>query len=245
MSDLAGKVIFVTGGSRGIGAAVARGAARSGADVAISYRHRADAAAQVAAEIERLGRACLAVGMDVTDRRAVEAATAQVVERYGRLDGLVNNAGVMGKRDFLAITADEWARMIDGSLTSVFHCTQAALPALIESAPSSIVNVSSRLGQIGGAGFVHYAAAKAGVIGLTKALARELAPHGVRVNAVAPGVVTTADRDPPPRAKLGEVPLGRFASPDEVAETVAFLLSDAARQFLGQTLNPNGGAHMP
>lgn len=246
MAGLHGKVVFVTGGSRGIGAAIARGAAARGAAVAISYRTRADDAGRVAADIERRGGRCHVVAMDITDRAQIDAAMSQVRSTYGRLDGLVNNAGVMGRRNFAEMTPADWAAMIDGSLTGVFHCIQSALPALGASAPSSIVNIASRLGQVGGSGFVHYAAAKAGVLGMTRALALELIPQGVRVNAVAPAVVLTEERRAAaPQEKLRETPLGRFAEPEEVAAAVLFLLSDDAAQFVGQTLNPNGGAYMP
>lgn len=244
------KKILITGGSRGIGAAIALRAAEEGADVAIGYLDGRDEAASVVEELEAMG--CRAVALQADVSRGVEARrlVRQAEEGLGGLDGLVNNAGIMPETPFLEIDEEEWRRVIDTDLTAAFHTCQAALPKMLEGGSGAIVNVSSRLGQIGFAGVSHYATAKAGLLGLTKSLAREFGPLGVRVNAVAPGVTVTdmtahivdsADGS----SRLAGTPAGRFAQPVDVAAAVAFLLSDDSAMFHGQTLNPNGGSFMP
>lgn len=246
---MAGKVVLVTGGDRGIGASVARLAAHTGADVAIGYHQRASAAAEVVAEIEALGRRAEAFQADIGDSAQARGMVAAVEERFGRIDGLVNNAGIMPTSPFLEMTEEEWDRVIRTDLYSVFHTTQAALPGMLEQGSGSVVNIASRLGQVGFAGVVHYASAKAGVMALTKSLAREFGQQGVRFNAVAPGVTNTemgqgVMSGEVGRKRMAELPLGRFGEPDEVAAAVVFLLSDAGSLFIGQTLNPNAGGYM-
>jgi 3-oxoacyl-[acyl-carrier protein] reductase len=172
------------------------------------------------------------------------------LEEFGRIDALVNNAGIMPESLSTEMTLDEWRHVIDVDLTGAFICTQAVLPTMLGQASGSIVMIASRIGQIGFAGLSHYSAAKAGLLGLTKSLAKELGPKGIRVNAVAPGVTITemaaeVMEGEVGRKRLAELPAGRFASPEEVADSVVFLLSDAAALFHGQTLCPNGGSHMP
>lgn len=250
MGALDGRVVLVTGGSRGIGASVARLAAEAGADVALSFATDADRAAAVGREIETLGRAALTVRADVSRRADVDALVAATRDRFGRIDGLVNNAGVMPESPFLDITDAEWEEVIRTDLFGAFYTCQAVLPLMLEQGSGAVVNIASRLGQIGFAGVAHYSAAKAGLIGLTKSLAKEFGPHGIRVNAVAPGVTITDMGSQVTEGEVGrrrqaELPLGRFGQPDEVANAVIFLLSDASALFLGQTLNPNAGGYMP
>lgn len=250
MGVLDGRVVLVTGGSRGIGAAVARMAARAGADVALSFVTDPDRAAAVGREIEALGRRALVHRADVTSRDEVEALAAATKETFGRIDGLVNNAGVMPESPFLEISDAEWEEVMRTDLFGAFYTCQAVLPQMVEQGSGVIVNIASRLGQIGFAGVAHYSAAKAGLIGLTKSLAKEFGPRGIRVNAVAPGVTLTDMGSQVTEGEVGrrrqaELPLGRFGQPDEVANAVIFLLSDASALFLGQTLNPNAGGYMP
>jgi 3-oxoacyl-[acyl-carrier protein] reductase len=250
MGVLDGRVVLVTGGSRGIGAAVARMAARAGADVALSFVTDPDRAAAVGREIEALGRRALVHRADVTSRDEVEALAAATLETFGRIDGLVNNAGVMPESPFLEISDAEWEEVMRTDLFGAFYTCQAVLPQMVEQGSGVIVNIASRLGQIGFAGVAHYSAAKAGLIGLTKSLAKEFGPKGIRVNAVAPGVTLTDMGSQVTEGEVGrrrqaELPLGRFGQPDEVANAVIFLLSDASALFLGQTLNPNAGGYMP
>jgi 3-oxoacyl-[acyl-carrier protein] reductase len=247
---LAGRVVLVTGSSRGIGAAVAVKAAAEGATVAIHYQRAAEAAAETAARARTSGRDAETFQADIADGRAAEELVERVIGRFGRLDGLVNNAGLTHVGPFLEIDPAEWDAVIGTDLTAAFHTCRAALPSMVERGSGSIVNIASRLGQIGVAETAAYAAAKAGLIGLTRALAKEFGPRGIRVNAVAPGVTLTdmttelADSEEG-RRRMRDMPLGRFGRPDEVADAVIFLLSDASSLFLGQTLNPNAGGYMP
>lgn len=247
---LTGKVVLITGASRGIGAATARACAEAGADVAVGYLDNPEGADATVAAVVQRGRKAEAFHADVTDPDQVAAMVAGAEERFGRIDGLVNNAGIMPETPVLEMSIDEWRRVIDVDLTGAFLCSRAVAPAMLERQEGSIVMISSRLGQIGFPGVVHYSAAKAGVLGLTKALAREWGPGGIRVNAVAPGVTITdmasdVMEGEVGRRRLAELPSGRFAQPEEVAASVVFLLSDLAAMYYGQTLSPNGGGHMP
>jgi 3-oxoacyl-[acyl-carrier protein] reductase len=247
---LAGRVVLVTGSSRGIGAEVAAKAGSEGAVVAVHYR---GGAAEAAATLERV-RAGGGTGdtfdADLADADAAERLVDRVLDRFGRIDGLVNNAGRTQVGPFLELDPAEWDAVIATDLTAAYRTTRAALPSMIERGSGSIVNVASRLGQVGVAETAAYSAAKAGLIGLTRSLAREFGPRGVRVNAVAPGMTITemttdlADSEEG-RRRLRDMPLGRFGRADEVADAVLFLLTDASSLFLGQTLNPNAGGYMP
>jgi 3-oxoacyl-[acyl-carrier protein] reductase len=247
---LRGRVVLVTGGSRGIGAEVALKAATEGATVAVHYHQSAEGAERTLGRIRASGEEGEAFDADVADGAQAERLVARVLDRFGRLDGLVNNAGLTQVGPFLDIEPEEWDAVLRTDLTAAFHTCRAALPSMIERGAGSIVNIASRLGQIGVAETAAYSAAKAGLIGLTRSLAREFGPLGIRVNAVAPGVTTTemttdlVDSEEG-RRRLRDVAIGRFGRPDEVAEAVIFLLSDAASLFVGQTLNPNGGGYMP
>jgi 3-oxoacyl-[acyl-carrier protein] reductase len=247
---LAGRVILVTGSSRGIGAEVAVKAAAEGATVAVHYQRSNDTADRTLERVRASGADAESFAADVGDGRQAESLVEGVIERFGRVDGLVNNAGQTQVGPFLEIDPAEWDDVIRTDLSAAFYTCRAVLPSMVERGDGSIVNIASRLGQIGVAETAAYSAAKAGLIGLTRALAKEFGPHGIRVNAVAPGVTVTemttdlVDSEEG-RRRLGDMPLGRFGRADEVAEAVIFLLSDRASLFLGQTLNPNAGGYMP
>lgn len=232
-------VAIVTGAGSGIGRAIAVQLAAEGYKVLVND-FRAEAADAVAAEIG--GAAC---GGDVSNEADVAAMVAKAEAELGPVTHLVNNAGHVHQGRFTDLSVGDFDRMIAVHLRGTFLCTQAVLNGMLARGQGVIVNVASQLGQIGGVELVHYSAAKAGIIGLTKALAREVSAQGVRVNAVAPGPINTplvrslsADWQ---RAKAAELPLGRFGEPEEVAATVAFLCSPAASLFVGQTLGPNSG----
>ena len=247
---LADQVVLVTGASRGIGAAIAVACAEAGADIAVGYLDGATGAAATVEAVRALGRDAEALRADVSDETQVGELIEGALDRFGRIDGLVNNAGVMPESPVSEMTVEEWKHVVDVDLTGAFLCSQAALLGMVERGSGSIVMISSRLGQIGFAGVAHYAAAKAGLIGLAKSLAKEVGPQGVRVNVVAPGVTITdmtseIVEGEVGRKRLAELPAGRFARAEEVAASVVFLLSDAAALYHGQTLCPNGGGHMP
>jgi 3-oxoacyl-[acyl-carrier protein] reductase len=247
---LADRVVLVTGSSRGIGAEIAVLAASEGARVAIHYHRSADGAARTLERVEAAGGSGMSFAADVADGAAAEALVASVIERFGRIDGLVNNAGETQVGPFLELEPETWERVLRTDLTAAFHTCRAALPSMVERGSGAIVNVASRLGQMGIPRSAAYSAAKAGLIGLTRSLAREFAPHGVRVNTVAPGFTLTemtADlaETEEGQLRLRDIPLGRFGQAEEVASAAVFLLTDAASLFVGQTLNPNGGGYMP
>jgi 3-oxoacyl-[acyl-carrier protein] reductase len=242
---LQGKRTVVTGGARGIGAAIARAFAAEGADVAIADVLDAAVAEPVLAAVRAAGGRALFVPCDVTDEGQVRAAVDRVESELGGIDVLVNDAGVVGQYAFEELTVAEYDRVMAVNLRGVFLWTRFAIPGMLARGSGSIINVASQLGQIGGAEMVHYSASKAGVIGLTKALAREVSTRGVRVNAIAPGPIETDMLASETREwierKLAELPIGRFGQVEEVAGTAVFLASDDASYYVGQTLGPNGG----
>ena len=246
---LSDRVVLVTGGSRGIGAAIARASAAAGATVAIGYHHNAEAASAVVRDIRDFGSPAEAFQADLSAAPEARQLVSAVERTFGRIDGLVNNAGIMPSSPMVDMTDDEWDAVLHTNLFGPFYCARAALPGMLERGSGSIVMISSRLGQIGFPELAHYSAAKAGLLGLTKSMAREFGPRGIRVNAVAPGfTITDMTRDivdtESGRRRLEELPSRRFPEPEDVAHVVVFLLSDAAAQFHGQTLNPNGGGFM-
>lgn len=250
MVDTKARPVLVTGGSRGIGAAVALAAAGDGHDVAIGFLDRSDEAAEVVTRLQRLGVNAVAIEADVSTADGARRLVRAAEEELGVLYGLVNNAGIMPDTPFLEMSTEEWERVIATDLTAAFHTCQTALPGMLRAGAGVIVNISSRLGQIGWPGVAHYSAAKAGLLGLTKSLAREFGPAGIRVNAVAPGPTLTAmaaevTAGDEGRRRLADIPAQRFATPEDVAAAVLFLMSDAASMFHGQTLCPNGGGFMP
>ena len=233
------NVAIVTGAGSGIGRAIATQLAAEGYKVLVNDV-RPEAAAAVATEID--GVACAG---DVSVEADVAAIVARAEAAFGPVTHLVNNAGHVHQSRFTDLTVADFDRMIAVHLRGTFLCTHAVLKGMLARGSGVIVNIASQLGQIGGIELVHYSAAKAGIIGLTKALAREVSDKGVRVNAVAPGPINTPlVRSLSPdwqRAKAAQLPLGRFGEPEEVAATVAFLCSPAASLFVGQTLGPNSG----
>jgi 3-oxoacyl-[acyl-carrier protein] reductase len=247
---LAGRVVLITGSSRGIGAEVAVKAAAAGASVAVHYHRSEEGAQATLAQVRNAGVEGAIFDADLADGRQAAELVERVIAHFGRVDGLVNNAGRTQVGPFLEIEPAQWDEVIATDLTAAFHTCQAVLPSMVERGSGTIVNIASRLGQMGVAETAAYSAAKAGLIGLTRALGREFGPQGIRVNAVAPGVTITemttdlVDSEEG-RRRLRDMPLGRFGRADEVADTVIFLLSDASALFLGQTLNPNAGGYMP
>lgn len=240
MSRTAGTAI-VTGAGSGIGRAIALRLAADGYKVMVND-FRAAAASAVAAEI---GDAARSVGGDVSDAGDVATMVAETEAAFGGVTHLVNCAGHVHQARFQNLTVEDFDRMIAVHLRGTFLCTRAVIDGMLARKSGVIVNVASQLGQIGGVELVHYSAAKAGIIGMTKALAREVSAQGIRVNAVAPGPINTplvrSLSEDWQRAKAAELPLGRFGEPEEVAEAVSFLCSPAASLFVGQTLGPNSG----
>jgi 3-oxoacyl-[acyl-carrier protein] reductase len=238
------RAVLVTGAGSGIGRAIAEKLAKDGERVVVNDLN-GETADEVVARIKESGGEAAAAPGDVSDpesvRRIVEAAN----EAYGPPDILVNNAGFLQQKRFVDLTVEDFDRMIAVHLRGTFLCTSAVLSDMLSRGSGIIVNVASQLGQIGGIELCHYSAAKAGIIGLTKSLAREVSAQGVRVNAVAPGPINTelvlGLSDEWRDAKAAELPLGRFGEPWEVAETIAFLVSDGAALYVGQTLGPNSG----
>lgn len=246
--NLKGRVAVVTGGSRGIGRAIALRLAESGADVALIYAGNQAAADETAQQVRELGVRAMAVQCDVSDAQQAAAAIKQVRAELGPIDILVNNAGITRDGISLRMKPDDFRRVIDVNLTGAFLMAQAAMSDFVRRRSGRIINISSASGLMGNAGQANYSAAKAGMIGLTKTLARELAGRGVTVNAVAPGFVRTEMTAAMNEAALSEglksVPMGRMAEPEEIAEAVAFLASDRAAYITGTVLSVNGGLYM-
>lgn len=242
---LDGKVAVVTGGARGIGGEIATAFAAEGADVVIADVLGAEVAAPVLSAIAETGRRALLLQTDVSDEQQVRAMVEAALAEFGRIDILVNDAGVVGQVAFTELEVSEWDRVMSVNLRGVFLCTRFVLPGMLERGRGKIINVASQLGQIGGIEMAHYSASKAGVIGLTKALAREVSSQGIHVNAIAPGPILTemmaSETEEWAARKLAELPMGRFGEVHEVAPTAVFLASDDSSYYVGQTLCPNGG----
>ncbi len=242
---LEGRVAMVTGASRGIGAAIALAFGGQGARVAVHYHQSAERAAGVARAIEGAGGDALTVRADVTNVGAVQVMVEATLARFGRIDILVNNAGILNRRLLHEMPDDIWDGMIATNLKSVFLCTRAVLPHMLARGSGKIINLGSSIGQKGLTGHAHYAAAKGGIIAFTRALAREVGPKGIHVNAIAPGPIETDLIGPVTdeyRTKTSAgFALRRLGIPDDVAPTAVFLASDASGYYAGQTLCPNGG----
>jgi 3-oxoacyl-[acyl-carrier protein] reductase len=246
MTSWEGRVALVTGASRGIGRATARALAARGVTVVASAR--GDHAEAVVAEIRDAGGRADAQALDVTDPAAIEAALAGILGRYGRLDVLVNNAGITRDQLLLRLKRADWDAVLDTNLTAVAMLTQAVLRPMLKQRAGRIINLTSVVGQSGNAGQANYAAAKAGLIGLTKAVALEVGSRGITVNAVAPGMIDTDMTRALPQAAqeawVERIPLKRLGTVDDVAEAVIFLASDEASYITGQVLAVNGGMYM-
>ncbi|HET7036913.1 MAG TPA: 3-oxoacyl-ACP reductase family protein [Thermomicrobiaceae bacterium] len=245
MGVLEGRTALVTGASRGIGREIALAFAREGADVAVNYHRQEAAALLVEAAIAALGRRALAIQASVAEVEPVRAMVERVLAEFGQIDILVNNAGFVTLAPVEEMSVEQWDEMIATHLRGTFLVTRQVLPGMLERGSGRIINVSSQLGQIGRPWFAHYSAAKAGIIGFTKALAREVAERGVLVNCIAPGPITTGivpRAEGAPRVDYtSRLPIQREGTVAEVAPTAVFLASDAASYYVGQTLGPNGG----
>ncbi len=248
MIDLSGKSAVVTGGSRGIGRAIALRLGAQGADVAFSYRGNEAAAKETAGAIEGLGRRALAVQADVSDPESADSLIKAALEAFGKVDILVNNAGVTRDDLIMRMSLDDWRTVLETNLFGAFYATKAVTRPMLKAKGGRIINITSVSGQAGQTGQANYSAATAGLSGLTQATARELASRGITCNAVAPGfVLTELTKDLPEnvQAQLTDrTPLGRFGTVEEIADAVAFLVSDEAAFITGQVLAVDGGLVM-
>ena len=249
MFDLTGKTALVTGGSRGLGRAIALAFAEQGADVAINYRGNAEAADEVVQRVGSLGRRAVAIQGDTSaGREACEAIVKGAIDGLGAVDILVNNAGITRDNLLMRMDADEWDAVIDTNLGGPFWMTRAIARPMVKARSGRIINMSSAAGRMGNAGQANYAAAKAGLIGLTKTTARELASRGITCNAIAPGLIetdlTAGLSDAATEALKGLTPLGYLGSAEDVAAAAVYFASDEARYVTGQVLGVDGGIVM-
>ena len=245
---LEGKTALVTGASRGIGRAIALRLAAEGADVAVNFAGSSAKAEEVKEAIIKMGRKAVAIQADVKDVSSVASMVEEVKKTFGRIDILVNNAGVTRDGLLMRMKDEDWETVIDTNLGGVFQCTKAVSKIMMKQRYGRIVNMASVVGLVGNAGQANYAASKAGVIGFSKSVARELASRGITVNMVAPGCIdtdmTAVLSDKVREAMLADIPLARVGKPEDVANAVAFLVSDEAAYITGQVINVDGGMVM-
>ncbi|HET7657857.1 MAG TPA: 3-oxoacyl-[acyl-carrier-protein] reductase [Bacillales bacterium] len=245
---LKGKTAIVTGASRGIGRAIAIGLAEAGANVAVNYAGSREKAEQVAAEIEKLGSKAIVIQADVSNDESVRSMIKEVTEQFGTLDILVNNAGITRDNLIMRMKEQDWDEVLNTNLKGVFHCTKAVTRQMMKQRAGRIINIASITGIIGNPGQANYAAAKAGILGLTKSSARELAARNITVNAIAPGFIATDMTDElsedVKQQMLSQIPLSRFGKPEDVAAMVKFLASDESGYITGQTFCVDGGMVM-
>jgi acetoacetyl-CoA reductase len=246
MKKLTGKIAVVTGGSRGIGAAIATGLGSEGATVVINYNHSEAEAQAIVKEIEDMGSSAIAMQADISDAEATKIFIEKVLEQFGRIDVLVNNAGITRDKTFKKMSFEEWHKVIDTNLSSVFNTCKVALPSMLEQKYGRIINISSVIGQAGGFGQTNYAAAKAGLIGFSKSLALETARGGVTVNCICPGYIATEMVNAMPEnvreAIIAQVPMKKLGAPEEIAKGVIFICE--SEYMTGQSLNLNGGLYL-
>ncbi len=247
MMDLEGKVALVTGGAQGIGQVTALLLASKGADVAVSDINR-EGVLGTAKEIEGLGRRGLGLEGDVSNPVDAEIIVAKTVDQLGGVDILVNNAGITRDKLLLRMTEEDWDAVLNVNLKGTFNCTKAAIKHMVKHKSGRVVNIASVVGEMGNAGQANYAASKAGIIGLTKSIAREYAQRGINVNAIAPGYIETpmteALSEKVKEELKAQIPMARLGTPSDVAKAVCFLVSDASSYITGQVLNVNGGIYM-
>ncbi|MGJ9459988.1 beta-ketoacyl-ACP reductase [Oceanobacillus sp. CF4.6] len=245
-SSLVGKVAIITGGSRGIGSTIAKEMAKRGAEVVVNYNSSKEAADEVIYEIEEFGGTAISIQADVSNYEESLSLVEKTQEYFGKVDILINNAGITRDRTFRKLSEKEWTEVIDVNLNSIYHTTSAAINLMIEQEYGRIINISSIIGQAGGFGQTNYSASKAGMIGFTKSLALETARNGVTVNAVCPGYVATEMvQQIPEKAKekiISKIPMQRLGTTSEIADAVLFLLNNS--YITGQCININGGAYM-
>jgi 3-oxoacyl-[acyl-carrier protein] reductase len=247
VSDLlTGKVAIVTGASRGIGRAIALELASVGAKVAVNYASSSGAADELVAQIVGSGGEAIAIGADVSKAEQIDTLVSTVMDKWGRVDVLVNNAGITRDTLLLRMKIEDWQAVIDTNLTGVFSATRAVSKIMLKQKSGRIINIASVAGQMGNPGQANYSASKAGVIGFTKTVAKELSSRGITVNAVAPGFIATdMTNDLKAEGILQFIPLGRYGQPEEVAGMVRFLAADPAAAYItGQTFNVDGGMVM-